>query len=492
MKLVNREQFFNLIEKDSQKNHYDKADLLLSAALGMFEKITKDNVTSLLIISGNNINGDIGLLLADLLVKKSSIKVELAHFALENRKYQKMIEDDKIYPYSSIRDIKRAIERASYIVDCICGAEQKERVSYPYDLFIEWINNSKSYILSCDVPSGLNVDNGAILGNCIQASETICLQLPKLGMYLFPGNSCCGKINIENIGASQESISELLCDHWINEFNDVRKMLPIRVSHSHKGTYGKVLLIAGHENTVGAAILCGKTILKTGAGLLTVLSYKEVIDVFKVSLPEAMSITLEDNVIYQMEHFDFSRFDLIVIGPGLSRDKKTELLLQYVLKTDKNLLIDADGLYYLKNNLELLKRDKLTVITPHLVEYQRIFSYDATRILTDLSAILKIYQNLVIVLKSENTIVAYRDKLTINDCGNNALAKGGSGDVLAGCISGLLAQKVSYDSVVAAVYIHSKAADYWLKEHSAYSLLATDLIDSIDKVLFEMTKEEKR
>ena len=89
MKLVNREQFFNLIEKDSQKNHYDKADLLLSAALGMFEKITKDNVTSLLIISGNNINGDIGLLLADLLVKKSSVKVELAHFALENRKYQK-------------------------------------------------------------------------------------------------------------------------------------------------------------------------------------------------------------------------------------------------------------------------------------------------------------------------------------------------------------------------------------------------------------------
>ncbi len=492
MKLVNREQFLDLIEKDSQKNHYDKANLLLSAALGMFEEITKNKIDEVLIVCGNNASGDIGLLLADLLVKKSSVRVEIAHFTIENSKYQKKIEEDNIFVYSSLRDIKRVVERANFIVDCIAGSEQKERIAYPYDLFIEWINNSGAFVLSCDVPSGLDVDNGAVLGACVQANESFCLQLPKLGMYLYPGNTYCGKIILENIGISQESIENLLCQHHISEYNDIKKKLPVRVAHSHKGTYGKVLLVAGHENTVGASALCGKTIMKTGAGLLTILSYKEVIDVYKVSLPEVMTITLEDNIIYQLEHFDFSRFDLIVIGPGLSRDKKTEILLQYVLRTDKNVLIDADGLYYLKNNLELLKRDKLTVITPHLVEYQRVFDYDASRILTDLSAILKIYQNLVIVLKSENTIVAYRDKVNINTCGNNALAKGGSGDVLAGCISGFLAQRADYDSVVAGVFVHSKAADYWVKDHSHYSLLASDLIDCIDKVLFEMTNEEKR
>ncbi len=493
MQILKREQIKKLVEIDTQRNHYDISSLILSQAVGLYEKIIQDNPAKVLIACGNNLNGDCGLLLADLLKKRSKIDCEVIHYCLDNRQYCSLIKQDGINVYEQIRDIKRAIAENDYIIDCIYGIDLQERVFYPYDLFIEWINNKeKGYILSCDIPSGLNCDNGTIYGICIKATETLSWQLGKVGMYLYPGNTYCGKITIENIGISYQSIEEIKSNYRINDWADIKKMLPPRYSHSHKGTYGKVLLIAGSEDTTGAAILCGKTILKTGAGLLTVMSYPEVITIFKQSLPEAMTVCLQNNIIYQMEHFDFSRFDLIVIGPGLSRSKNTEILLQYVLKSDKNVLIDADGLFYLKNNLSLLKRDQLTVITPHLIEYQRIFAYDSSRILEDLASILKIYQNLIIVLKSENTIIAYRDEVTINTCGNNALAKGGSGDVLAGCISGFLAQRSDLNAVIAAVYVHSFAADLWVEKHSPYSLLASDLIGCIDEILYEAVKEKEK
>lgn len=491
MKVIKREQFNKLVDNDSIRNHYDKNNLLLAMALSIFEKIKALNWQNVLIVCGNNSNGDCGLLLADLLKKRcDNVSVEVVHFCLENRKYGELIKKDRIYVYSQIRDIKNIIAQSNNIVDCIYGINLNERVYYPYDLFIDWINeNDKAYVLSCDIPSGLNCDNGSIYGNCIKANETITAQLPKVGMYLYPGNTYCGKIDIENIGISYQSIEEVQCDYQINDYQTIKKKIPQRYKHSHKGSYGKVLLIAGSEDTTGAAILCAKAIMKTGAGLLTVLSYKEVLDIFKISLPEAMTCCLQTNLIYQMEHFDFTRYDLIVIGPGLSRNNNTETLLRYVLKSDRNVIIDADGLFYLKNNLSLLKREQLTVITPHLAEYQRIFDYESSRILIDLAAILKIYENLIIVLKSENTLIAYKDSITINDCGNNALAKGGSGDVLAGCIGGFMSQRADLDAIIAAVYIHSYAADYWLKNHSPYSLLASDLIDSIDHILYEAVNE---
>ena len=275
-------------------------------------------------------------------------------------------------------------------------------------------------------------------------------------------------------------------------YEEVARMLPERKVHSHKGDYGKVLLIGGSDNTTGACILCGRMILTAGAGLLTIMSVPEVVHTAHQVLPEAMTITLnESDLESQLSEFDLNRFDLIVMGPGLGRSENTEKLLQYVLKTDKDVILDADGLFYLKRNLELLKRKCRTVITPHLVEYQRIFEYDPDRIRDDLKRITMMYPTLTVVLKSENTLIAHNGELIVNLTGNNALAKGGSGDVLTGVIGGLYAPQHKWETIPAAVYIHSLAADRWLENHSAYSLLASDLIQQIEKVLFEMSRKRK-
>ncbi|MBQ1522330.1 MAG: NAD(P)H-hydrate dehydratase, partial [Erysipelotrichaceae bacterium] len=196
-----------------------------------------------------------------------------------------------------------------------------------------------------------------------------------------------------------------------------------------------------------------------------------------------------EDIDSQLADLNTDNYSLIVFGPGAGRNEITEKILVYVLKQDKDVILDADGLFYLKKHMDLLNRPKMTVITPHLGEYQRIFDYDPETIVSDLAEISEKYPTLITVLKSENTLTAYRGQITVNTTGNNALAKGGSGDVLCGFTAGLFAQKPDVSSVIAAVYIHSLAADYWIREHSSYSLLASDLIEQIDKILFEMQNE---
>ncbi|MBR2702012.1 MAG: NAD(P)H-hydrate dehydratase [Erysipelotrichaceae bacterium] len=274
------------------------------------------------------------------------------------------------------------------------------------------------------------------------------------------------------------------------DYDEIRNMIPVRYKHSHKGDYGKVLLIGGHDNTVGACIMCARTILKSGAGLLTIMSYLETVRTAHEVLPEAMTITMNPEIIEsQLAELNMDNYSLIVFGPGAGRNEITEKLLVYVLKQDRDVILDADGLYYLKKHIDLLNRSKTTVITPHLGEYKRVFEYDRDKILSDLTALSEKYPTLITVLKGVNTLIAYQGHITVNRTGNNALAKGGSGDVLCGLTGGLFAQKPDVSSVIAAVYIHSLAADYWVREHSSYSLLASDLIEQIDKILFEMQNE---
>jgi len=203
-----------------------------------------------------------------------------------------------------------------------------------------------------------------------------------------------------------------------------------------------------------------------------------------------MTITMNPEIIEsQLAELNMDNYSLIVFGPGAGRNEITEKLLVYVLNQDRDVILDADGLYYLKKHIDLLNRSKTTVITPHLGEYKRVFEYDRHKILSDLTALSEKYPTLITVLKGVNTLIAYQGHITVNRTGNNALAKGGSGDVLCGLTGGLFAQKPDVSSVIAAVYIHSLAADYWVREHSSYSLLASDLIEQIDKILFEMQNE---
>jgi NAD(P)H-hydrate epimerase len=490
MKAFKRNQIREIIDEEIKMNRYSYDDLIFSSAVSLCNVILKQGIEEVLIISGNNHNGDIGIALADTLIKKTSVKPILVHFNLTSRRISELL-DKSVEVINDVRKVSKMIEKDIYIVDCMFGYDISETIYYPFNYLIDKINESKCYVLSCDVPSGVDTDNGCIDRSTIKADATVVLQLIKPGYYLYPASSYTGKLIVDNIGVSYQTIEKTETDIFVNNLSEIKEMIPQRVKHSHKMSYGKVLLIAGSEGKIGASLLCGSAILKTGAGYLTVLSYPEVIKAFNSQLIEAVTETFDVyNIRYQMENnFDFRKYSLIVVGPGLGVNSTTEYLVRKVLETDIPVVIDADGLNYLKNNLDLLKRDALTVITPHLGEFKRTFVYSQEIIIDDLQRYTTSFPNLVIVLKGEHTLISYQGKVTINTTGNNALAKAGSGDVLCGIIAGFLAQKCDVESVIAAVYIHSLAADYWCINNSPYSLLATDLIKMIDRILKQLTSQ---
>ncbi len=490
MKTFKKSQIKEIINEEIERNRYNHDDLIFSSAISLANVILKQEIKKVLIISGNNINGDIGIALANTLLKKTATKPTLVHFNLGSRRISELL-DKSVEVVDDVRKLTKIIETDIYVVDCMFGYDLNETIYYPFNYLIDKINDSKCYVLSCDVPSGVNIDNGSIDRSTIKADATVILQLIKPGYYLYPASSYTGKLFIDNIGISHQAIEDAKTDIFVNNLIEIKEMVPQRVKHSHKMSYGNVLLIAGSEGKIGASLLCGSTIMKTGAGYLTVLSYPEVICAFNNHLIEAITETFDSyNIRYQMENnFDFRKYSLIVIGPGLGVNSTTEYLVRKVLETDVPVVIDADGLNYLKNNMDLLKRDALTVITPHLGEFKRTFVYSQEIIVDDLQRYTTSFPNLAIVLKGEHTLISYQGKVTINTTGNNALAKAGSGDVLCGIIAGFLAQKCDIESVIAAVYIHSLAADYWCINNSPYSLLATDLIKMIDRILKQLTSQ---
>lgn len=490
MKVVNCSQYQKLQQMDKQAGRYDDDLLAVSFASSMFEVIAKDHPEELMIVAGEGFNGIVGLITAHFVKTKTDIQVRIAKFMMGQGKYEQLVKKDQIEVLTDLRAIRDLLPSTPYIVDCIFGTELNEKVYYPYTYLIGWMNDSKGYKLSCDIPSGMNIDNGLDYGCVIKADTTVTMSLPKLGFYLYPGNENAGNIIVAPSCISKDAIDDCDSPYCIHNISQIKEKLPVRYKHSYKGSYGKVLLIAGCKQTAGACILCGKAIMKSGAGLLTIMSHKEVLPTINLTFPEAMTIEIDDyNIYYQLSQMDFNQYDLIVIGPGLGRYSDTEELLIKALRTEKPVVVDADGLFYLQKHLDLVQaRKQLTVITPHVGEYKRIFDYNEKTIVSDLLQHSEVYPNLAIVLKGENTLIAYQGKIVINTTGNNALAKGGSGDVLAGISGGLLAQKADVDSLIAAVYVHSLAADYWVKDHSPYSMLASDLVEMIDKVLVELSK----
>ena len=489
MKTVTARQMREIESAEFDLHHFSDDVFISAAARKLKERINELPQGNVLFLCGNNRNGDCGLLAASLLLRDSDRKIQAA-ISENDSVYHEHALGQNLEILSVQRLVRQAVNDADIIVDCIYGYDLDEEVFYPYSYWIEWVNSSKAHVVSLDVPSGLNSDNGSVMGSCIRADETLAIQLPKIGCYLYPGSSLCGKLSVADIGISSEAISESDSECRISTYEEMKTALPSRFKHSHKGTYGKVLLIAGSQGKSGACLLSAKALMKCGAGLLTVMSVKDVTDVVKNNLFEAMTITIEEgNAEGYLNGIDFNDYTLIVLGPGLGRGLQTEGILKKVLNSDLPVVIDADGLYYLKNNLEMVRNRKaLTVITPHIVEYQRIFEYRENTIIEDLKKISLEYPGLITVLKSEHTIIAHEGKICINVTGNNALAKGGSGDVLCGVIGGLFAQRSDAAAVEAAVYVHSLAADRWCEAHSSYSLLASDLIEMIDELLFEMTR----
>ena len=317
-------------------------------------------------------------------------------------------------------------------------------------------------------------------------------------------------ISVVDIGFPELATTHSEIDTFYYEVEDL-KQLPIRKNYSHKGTYGKVLVIAGSKGMSGAAYLSAKAAYRSGVGLVKVLTADANRVILQTSLPEALFAAYDEEGIDSKERQqklldDLSWATVIVIGPGLGQSQiAVELLETVISKAKVPVIIDADGITLLSKLLdnhsqitkklsirnrveyltELLKEQ--TVLTPHLLELSRLLGISVSDIANNMidTACQCSYNNkLIYAIKDARTIVTQSQNKYINISGNNGMATGGSGDVLTGIIAALIAQGMPpFDATCLAVYIHGLAGDIAMKEKGAYSMMASDIIASIEKVL---------
>ena len=269
-------------------------------------------------------------------------------------------------------------------------------------------------------------------------------------------------------------------------------LLPPRPERTSKGDFGRVLCICGSMGMSGAAYLCAKSAYRTGAGLVEIFTPEENRIILQSTLPEAIVTAYTAENFEELLSNSIQRATAVVAGCGLSVTPLSRKILSVLLHnvdTEKTpLVLDADALNLISKNPSFLKYIKNSVITPHALEFSRLSGASVQEILTTPEDFAYSYAkkySLVCVLKDHNTVVSDgTERLYVNNTGNNGMSTGGSGDVLAGILAGLLTQtkKVTLDTVALAVYIHGACGDIASRTLSPYSLMASDLIDVLPLV----------
>ena len=448
------------------------------------KRFKKQNKIKILCGPGNN-GGD-GFVVAKLLKENGYVNVDLFCLVIKKKlkgdaKLAAKNFNDKINNFSDFK-----LSKEDIIVDGIFGSGLKRNISGNLKKIIEKINLKKPYCISIDIPSGINGDTGQVLGVAIKSNETITFTKKKPGHLISPGKEYCGDVIVKDIGINLEKLSfkpyiyQNHPDNWINKF-------PWPNQNSHKYKRGFALIICGEKMT-GASRLAARGAARIGCGLLCLGVPKKSYNIYSTENPIALVENLDDEKDLEKILKD-KRLNTILIGPGLGiNNKKLKLILKIVKEKQKIIILDADAL---KNNFKKILSEKKTeiIITPHDGEFSHIIKNlkikkNKNRLLLGNNFVKKTKVNLV--LKGSSTIIcSLNGQISINTNSSPFLATGGSGDVLAGMITGLVAQNMNvFDACCAAVWIHGEAA-----KSKGPGLISDDLPEMIPRILKKLKKK---
>ncbi|MBQ7573921.1 MAG: NAD(P)H-hydrate dehydratase [Clostridia bacterium] len=389
------------------------------------------------------------------------------------------------------------------VIDAIFGTGISGNVRGIAGEIIPLINENAKYILSVDVPSGMETDSGEVLGECIKANKTVTFAAYKIGMFKFPAADYTGKVVVYDISIPQYIIDELNINVNVIDRNFVKEHFPKRLQNSQKGDYGKVLIIAGSKGMSGAAYLSSQAAQLTGSGLVTLAIPKSLNGIMEAKTTEVMTIPLPDEdghlsdgageVIEKI----VNKYDAVLIGPGLSRGVCINNILHRVLKTARiPVIIDADGINALAWDMEILSDAVCPVIfTPHAVEMSRLSGLNKDYIEANRFEVSEQFcekYGVTLLLKGRYSLVTTPDKKQyINITGNPGLATGGSGDVLAGIIASLVARGIDEGIATAmSSYIHGLAGDICAKKYGMESVIATKVMECIPDAICQILQVE--
>ena len=381
------------------------------------------------------------------------------------------------------------IFRADIIVDALLGTGLRSDIAGVYMEAIELINASGRPVVAVDIPSGIHGTTGRVLGDAVRASTTVTFAFAKLGHVLYPGAEYTGRLTIIDIGIPPQLMESATGYDFLND-KTIRPMLRRRDRQAHKGQFGHCLIIAGSTGKTGAAALCANSAVRSGSGLVTLAVAESLHQVLEIKTTEVMTVPLPDaNSGYLTSNaFPFIEKQLVgksavAIGPGLDRRPGTTSLVQNVIESvSLPLVIDADGLNALADDIDVLRRKKSStvILTPHPGEMARLLGTS----IPDVEAIrISVAQEfarnfgIYLVLKGARTIIASpTGTAAINGSGNPGMATGGMGDVLTGIITSLLGQGYSgWDACRLGVFIHGYAADLVAEEKGEIGITATDV-----------------
>lgn len=511
--LVTAEEMKRYDAPTIERFHMPGLLLMERAALATVEELQNmygKTPCRVLVLAGRGNNGGDGLAVGRLLMLQG---YEVCFVIPGEKSYERCTEEtrrqiDILHAYQA--QIFSTIQESEYdiVIDALFGIGLSRPVEGIWKDAIQWINRSGALVCSVDIPSGIDADTGRIMGCAVKANLTVTYGFCKLGHMLYPGSIHNGKLICRQMGIDEQSFLSQP-PYWYTYTGRESGLLPARPADGNKGTFGKVLLIAGSKEIAGAAMMASAGIFRTGAGMVKVVTEAGNRTALQQFIPEAMLLTYTSRMTAGEEEAFLSALqeaekwaDCILIGPGIGQEETARKLLRYVvLQSELPLVIDADGINILAGDSGLQdaiagreKQKRTVILTPHLGEFARLYGCVVAEIKENLREYpLKLSERLhcIVVCKDARTIVVQYQGTQgyLNVTGNSGMATAGSGDVLAGMITGLLAQGMTgMDAAVAGVYLHGYAGNIAAEKKTEIAMMATDIIDCIPDAIKELSK----
>lgn len=451
----------------------------------------KSKEVSIKIFCGMGNNGGDGLVLARLLATNDifaqvyvvHVSENFSHDCEVNYERLKAIPEVPMYGVFSKDDFPK-IDDNDIIIDALFGSVLNRPLEGLAAEIVEHINDNQAIRVAIDIASGLNGDSIGGNGPIVKADYTVSMQFPKMA-FLYPENEpYVGKWVVLDIKIHPDYIENVETEYFFTTADVVKPLLHKRGKHSHKGTYGHALLVAGSTGKTGAALLASESCMRSGVGLLTTHLPKSAMLPLQVYLPEAMiSVDNSDNCFSQVP--DSQPYNAIGVGPGLGKSEETANALKHLIQEAKvPMVLDADALNIISDNKTWLSfLPERTIITPHPKEFERLFGKtDNSQQRIELQREMSKRYNIIIVLKGANTSITFPNgSCFFNSTGNPGMATAGSGDVLTGIILSLLAQRYTpEEAAIIGVFIHGRSGDKAAAEKGMEGMIARDITNSLE------------
>ncbi len=493
-------------------------DLMLAAGRGVAEVILEDfgdlEDARVVVLAGGGNNGGDGFVAARFL-KEEDIRPLVVLVGAEpdglkgdaRRAYEDWDEADgetlSAPDEASWAKALKELDEADLVIDAMLGTGTRGAPRGLVGTAVDALEEFEGPIVAVDVPTGLNADTGEVEGACVHADLTVTMALPKRGHLLFPGRIFTGPLVWVDIGIPDEVLDTVgESSVFLVEPDDVIDWLPDRDPEMHKGDRGRLMVVGGSAGLTGAVTLVCGAAVRAGAGLVTAGVPLSLNDVLEAKLTEAMTIPLPElearalsrDAFDSIALFQPGRLTALAVGPGMGRHASTLALVRRILREiDLPTVLDADGIQAFAGEPDLLRASAAgprLVITPHPGEFSALTGVDIAEVNArrfDIAAEWARRLGVVLVLKGAPTVVADPERGTVyvNPTGSEALATGGTGDVLTGLVAGFLAQGVEpVEAAALAVFLHGWTADFIVESWgSQYGLAAGDLVEAFPQAL---------